>query len=88
VGDLGARPALAPQPLDQLPQLHGNLPGTVLRATGAVGQPDRLSGPGHPLAYRPLADPEAAATRRPGCLCSTTRRTVSARLWGVVRAFL
>jgi hypothetical protein len=25
--------------------------------------------------------PEAVATRRPGCLWSTTRRTISARLW-------
>jgi hypothetical protein len=61
VGDLGARPPLPSQPIDQLPQLSRDLAGAALRATGAVGQPGRLAGSGDPLAPRPFADPEGGS---------------------------
>src|SRR5712691_2935723 len=60
LGDLGARPALPAQALDELLQRAGRLPGAAVGAAGPVGQGAGLgpTGPCHPLAHGPLADAE------------------------------
>src|SRR5215510_11907146 len=57
-GDLGARPLLPTQPLDELAQLGRRPPGAVVRPTGPIGQGLRRPGPRDPLADRPRTDPE------------------------------
>src|SRR5215470_6931313 len=58
VGDLGARPLLPTQPLDELAQRGRRPPGAVVRPTGPIGQGLRRPGPRDPLADRPRTDPE------------------------------
>ena len=56
--DLGARPVLPTQPLDELAQFGRRPPGAVVRPTGPIGQGLRRPGPRDPLADRPRTDPE------------------------------
>jgi hypothetical protein len=60
VSDLGARPPLSPQPLDEVPQFDRRLPGAAVGPAGPIDQRPGRGGPGprHPLAHGPLADAE------------------------------
>ena len=88
-GDLRPGQALPAQPLDRGGDVEGQLAGRPGGRRAAVVEGRRAAR--HRASHLPTVRsliPNSAATRLAGCFSSSTRRTISRRLCGVVRAFL